>query len=184
MSSNLMGDFSWPNDRVIGRTRRQPRASTSSPERQLQRLRAVLDAVSLKRRHPELSMTEAAKRSGTTLRTIRRYARSAIEMRSGRLDARRTDRIPRDLLMFDNKGQITIRVTNSRDATRVAKYNNAVRRFLLHGDDSQLKRFAGKKLSVGGKRYPFVTDPASLNRIARGGEIHFLDIYSASGAAA
>jgi hypothetical protein len=48
----------------------------------------VLDAIALKRRDPKLSLTKAAKHSGTTLDTIEKYAPSALEMRSGRFDVR------------------------------------------------------------------------------------------------
>ena len=146
--------------------------------------RRALDAIALKRRHPELSLTQAARGSGTTVKTIRRYAPAALETRSGRLDVKRSDRIPRDLRFLTAKGQVTVRVTNSRDASRVAKYNNAVRRFAMTLDGSQLKQFEGKALKAGSERYEFVTDPAALARLARAGEIHFLDIYAAVGVAA
>jgi hypothetical protein len=122
-------------------------------------------------------MTKAAKESGTTLKTIRRYASSALEMRSGRLDATSHDRIPRDLLFLDAKGQTHIPVTNSRDASRVGRYHNAVRKFLITGDPKHLKPWVGKSVRVAKREYPFVTDPAVLNRLARAGQVHFLDIY-------
>jgi hypothetical protein len=147
------------------------------PDRQ----RRILDAIALKRRQPNISMTEAARRSGTTLKTIRRWAGTALETRDGRLTVRATDRIARDLRFLTEKGQIVVRVTNSRDATRVARYNNAVRRFLLHGDVGELRRFHGKTLRVRGAQHAFVTDPRILNRLARAGEVHFLDIYATPG---
>jgi predicted transcriptional regulator len=145
--------------------------------------RRVLDALALKRRQPALSMTEAARRSGTTVKTVRRYAEPALETRSGRLDARDSDKIARDLRFLTDRGYVTIRVTNSRDATRVARHGNAVRKFALYGDDSALKRFEGKSLKAGGKTYQFITDRATINRLARAGELHFLDIYGPPGSA-
>jgi len=149
---------------------------------QRERQRRVLDAIALKRRSPGISLTEAAKRSGTTLRTIRRWAAAALETRRGRVGVRATDRIARDLLFLTDKGQVTVRVTNSRDASRVARYNNAVRRFLSHFDEEQLRAFDGKTLRVHGTEYRFVTDPRVLLRLARAGEVHFLDIYAPVGA--
>ena len=145
------------------------------------RKRRVLDAIALKRRHPELSLTAVAKRSGTTLKTIRRYAKPTLRIRSGRLDVAPTDRIVRELRFLDSKGQIEITVRNSRDASRVARYSNAVRRYVIFGDDSQLQKFKGKSIKIGGQSLEFVTDPVLLNRLARAGEISFLDIYSSVG---
>jgi hypothetical protein len=49
---------------------------------------------------------------------------------------------------------------------------------LSFGSDTQaLDRFAGKTLKAGGKTYAFVTDYKTLVRIARAGEVYFLDIY-------
>jgi hypothetical protein len=149
---------------------------------QRERQRRVLDAIALKRRTPGISLTEAAKRSGTTLKTIRRWAGAALETRRGRVGVRATDRIARDLLFLTDKGHVTIRVTNSRDASRVARYNNAVRRFLSHFDEEQLRAFSGKMLRVQGAQYRFVTDPRVLLRLARAGEVNVLDIYATTGA--
>jgi hypothetical protein len=140
--------------------------------------RRVLDAIALKRRQPHLSMTAAAKRSGTTLRTVKQYAADALEIRSGRLDAKRIDKLRRNLRFFTDAGQVEIVVSNSRDARRIALYHNALRRFLVSGDDSRLKKFAGKSVRADGGSYRFVTDHRAINRLARAGEIHFLDIYA------
>ena len=64
---------------------------------QYDRQRRVLDAVSFKRRHPKASMSYAARRAGTTLKTVLKYAPSAVEVRSGRYDATPTDRISRTM---------------------------------------------------------------------------------------
>lgn len=145
--------------------------------------RRVLDALALKRRQPALSMTQVARRSGTTVKTVRRYAGPALETRSGRLDAKSTDKIARDLSFLTDRGYIALRVTNSRDATRIARHSNAVRKFVMHADDSSLRRFEGKSIKAGGKTHFFVTDRATINRLARAGELHFLDIYGPPGSA-
>lgn len=140
--------------------------------------RRALDAVSLKRRNPALTLSKAAKQSGTTLRTVRKYANSALELRSGRADVKPSDRLVRHMRMLTDRGEVAIRVTSSRAATRISRYNNAVREFYATlGDTSALKPFQGKSIRTGGNTYEFVTDPATLNRLARAGAVHFLDIY-------
>jgi hypothetical protein len=150
---------------------------------QYDRMRRVLDALSFKRRHRKASMSYAAKRAGTTLKTVLKYAPSAIEVRSGRYDATPTDRIPRTLKFLTAKGEEDVTVRNSRDATRLSTYQHAVRRAVAtFGEDlSKLQRFDKKALRAGGKVYPFVTDWPTIDRLARAGAIHFLDLYPTGG---
>jgi hypothetical protein len=147
--------------------------------------RRVLDALSEKRRNPKLSLSAAAKRVGTTVKTIRSYAGPALEVRSGRIDVKAADRIARTLQILTPSGLETVTVRNSRDATRVSRHHHAVRHALLtFGTDTQaLERFAGKTLRAGGKTYTFVTGYSTLVRIARAGEVYFLDIYGPASAA-
>lgn len=143
--------------------------------------RRVLDALSEKRRQPNICLTEAARRCGTTVKTIRRYAGPALEVRSGRIDVRKTDRIARRLQVLTKSGLQAVLVRNSRDATRVSKHHYAVRQALLSFgmDTDQLQRFAGKTLKADGQTYEFVSDYETVVRLARAGEVNFLDIYQA-----
>ncbi len=144
--------------------------------------RRVLDFLSLKRRNPKLTASEAAKSSGTTLRTVRRYAPSLLTVRSGRLDVAPSDRLPRRMRMLTPRGEITILTRGSRTASQIGRYNNALREYLSTGDVKSLQSFAGKAVRSGGRRYEFVTDPATINRLARPGALHFLDVYDVEGA--
>jgi hypothetical protein len=137
----------------------------------------VLDAIALKRRDPKLSLTKAAKHSGTTIHTIERYAPSALEVRSGRFDVRQSDRLLRRMRMLTPQGEVVVRTTSSRTATRIAEYNNALREYVLTRDTTQLKRFENKTVRSGGETYAFVTDPKILDRNVRAGMVHFVDIY-------
>ncbi len=143
--------------------------------------RRAFDFLSLKRRHKMISATEAAKRSGTTLKSVRKYAGAALELKDARWNVRQTDRIPRDMLFLEPKGYISLHVSNSRDATRIAKYHNALRRYLLRRELRELQEYVGKSIRIRGIDYPFLTDPAIINRLVRGGAVNFLDIYGAPG---
>lgn len=145
--------------------------------------RRVLDAIALKRRKPAMSLTRAAKSTGTTVRTIRRHAPSVIEIRSGRLDVKATDRLRRLMRMLTPKGEVQIETTNSRAASRISKHGNAVRRLVIAGDPKYLKPFVGKSVRSGGRVYEFVTDQTTLKRLERAGELHFLDVYASKGSA-
>lgn len=144
--------------------------------------RRVLDALSLSRRD-KLSATKAARASGTTLKTMRRYAANAIEERNGRCYVAPSDRLPRRMRMLTSQGEVAVRTTSSRTATRIADHNNAIRAYVLTGDPSALKAFDGKTVRSGGQVYQFATDRRTIDRYVRAGSIHFVDIY-ARGAAA
>jgi hypothetical protein len=147
---------------------------------QEERQRRVLDAIGVKRKYPSLSLSAAAKRVGTTVKTIRRYAPSVVEIRSGRLDVKPTDRIPRRMKLLTANGLDTVLVRNSRDATRISNFDNAIRqaRRTFGVETAKLERFTNKSLRAGGKTYEFLTDYRTIEQLARAGEVHFLDIYA------
>ncbi|HVA27969.1 MAG TPA: hypothetical protein VNF68_07295 [Candidatus Baltobacteraceae bacterium] len=140
--------------------------------------RRALDAVATKRQNPALSMTAATRQSGTTLKTARKYAGQALAVRSGRLDVTPSDRLKRPMRMLTPKGEVVVVTTSSRAASRIGRYNNAVRQYLVTGDPEPLKPFSGKAIRSGGERYEFVTDRRTLDKLARAGVVHFLDIYA------
>jgi hypothetical protein len=150
---------------------------------QYERQRRVLDALAVKRKHPELALTTVAKRVGTTVKTIRRYAPSVLEVRSGRIDIKRSDRIPRTLEFLTEKGPVAVTVRNSRDATRIAKHRNAVRQAIITFgyDTKRLNKFAGKSVRANGRVYIFITDYQTLERLARAGALNMLDLYASPG---
>jgi hypothetical protein len=136
----------------------------------------VLDALALARRD-KLSATKAARSSGTTLKTMRKYAPAVLEERSGRVYVKPSDRLPRRIRMLTPKGEVAVRTTSSRTATLIADYNNALRDYVLTRDTSELRRFEGKSVRSGGEEFVFATDPRTLGRYIRAGAVHFVDIY-------
>jgi hypothetical protein len=149
---------------------------------QAETYRRVLDALKVKREHPKYSLRRAAREAATSVSTIRRYASNVLTKSAGRYTVKTSDRLRRDLAFYDSRGQFTLTTHSSRQASTIAKYHNAVRAYLIYGDDSALSEFEGQSITVHGKPYPFLTDRRSLNRLARAGELHFLDIYSNGGA--
>lgn len=142
----------------------------------------VLDALALARRD-KLSPTKAARKSGTTLQTMRKYANSALGERSGRSYVTPSDRLPRRMRMFTTRGEETVRTTSSRQASMIADHNNLVRNYVLTRDAAGFKQFEGKTIRSGGKVYTFGTDPRTLDRHIRAGAVHFVDIYVRGAAA-
>lgn len=144
--------------------------------------RRVLDALSLGRRD-KLSPTKAARASGTTVKTMRKYASAALEERGGRYFITSSDRLVRRMRMLTPQGERIVTVTSSRIATRIAEHGNAIREYVLTSDTSGLAKFKDKTVRSGGTVYEFATDRRTIDRYVRAGAVHFVDIY-APGAAA
>ena len=137
--------------------------------------RRALDGISLARRD-KLSASKAAKASGTTVKTMLKYARGAIEMRGGRYAIAPSDRLPRRMRMLTPKGEEIVGTTSSRTASRIAEYNNALRAYLITGNPRELEHFSGKSIRSGGQVYQFATDRRTIDRYVRAGAVHFVDI--------
>lgn len=137
----------------------------------------ALEALALMRRKG-VSLTRAAREVRTTPNTVRRYAGSATRKASnGRYVAKPSDRLIRRMRFLTPRGRITLDVTNSRTATRIARYFAAVDRYLKTGKTDALRQFRRKAIRVGKVAYPFLTDPRTLDRLANAGEVVFEDLY-------
>lgn len=81
----------------------------------------------------------------------------------------------RRLGVYSGGRSVAVDVRGSRAASVVGEYHNAVRHYLTTGDESQLRRFAGKR--VGGVELE--ADPDVLDEMARRGLFSFDSIYRA-----
>lgn len=137
----------------------------------------ALDALS-QMRSGGLSLRSAAKASGTTVNAIKRHAGPALDQtRGGRYRAKTSDRLVRSLNFPTETGVIGLDVKDSRSAQRIAAYWNAVKQYTETGDTSGLRRFQGKSVSVNKRKHFFITDAATLDRLADAGELAFDDLY-------
>lgn len=143
--------------------------------------RKALDAIQLMRSGQTKTLTAAAREAGTTSPTVRRYAGSAFAMRGSKYRVKPSDRLRRELAFYNSKGKTTLVTHSSRQATQIATYHNAVKAYLIFGDDTALRGFDGKSITVHGTRHPFLTDRRVLSRLARAGELNFLEIYASDG---
>jgi hypothetical protein len=117
-------------------------------------------------RRDGLSLHAAAKSQGTDPETVRRYAGTTLQkgVVGGRYRVSASDRIARSIAILTPQGEQVVTVRNSREASRIAKYMNAVRA-CARGDPSGLAQFQGKALRAGGVTYPFVTEPSILDNL-------------------
>lgn len=135
--------------------------------------RRSLDALSHMRKGDSLKV--ASRKAGTTPNTVIKYSGSTLERRpGGRWSAKSTDRLP--LLprqVLTTEGMKFIAPRNRLQSSLIGKHHNAVRHFRDTGDESQLKKFKGKKVAG----FTLETDPDKIERAAHKGELDFEDIY-------
>ena len=132
-------------------------------------------------RSRELSLAQAAKQAGTTPRTMQRHVGKALKKRDdGRFAATKWDRIPRTMKFLTENGLTHLVFNDSREASEVARYWNAIERFLLTGDQKQLASFRGKTVRSGKTAHAFMTNTRTLERLGYAGELAYEDIYQQS----
>jgi hypothetical protein len=112
-----------------------------------------------------------------TARTVKKYVKPSLKKKSGKWVTKRYDRLMRLMQMPTKTGVIEIEVRDSRSATKIAHYWNAVRHFLITGETDQLKQFRYEYITSGKLQYRFITDPETLLRLADFGEFRFESIY-------
>jgi hypothetical protein len=163
-----------------GRSSRARKGPKQTSNRHIIAYDRALRVLSLMR-SKQTSLTRAARETKTTPRTVIRHAGKAItKAESGRYRAKPSDRLARSLNFITTNGTVGITVRGSRLASTIAKYSNAVQRYLETGQTDELEPFVGKSIQVGKTRYPFVTDTRLLNRLGRAGEVSFEDLYAHS----
>ena len=132
----------------------------------------ALDALARSRRD-EVSLTRSARLTRTTPRTVLRYAGPGFEREGRRWAPRPFDRLPRTMTVLTERGPMEVITRDSRTSSHLAEHANAVRRYLETGDRTALRTLKRKDLQIGGHRFNLPTDPAVLDRLAAGGELHY-----------
>jgi len=133
-----------------------------------------------KMRAEKLSLKQASKEFGVDPRTVARLAKSALRKDSkGRLVAKGEDRLLRMLVMPGTNGLIEVAVKDSKQASLIGKYSDAVQKYLRSGDTTTLKKFTRKRIkTTDGKIIRFLTDPEELTRQGSAGVLSFESLYA------
>ena len=139
----------------------------------------VTHAIS-KMRTESVSLPAASQEYGVTRRQMQRFGGKALrKLRTGRYAAKRKDRLLRVLVITTLAGLREIAVIDSRQATLLAEYWNAVQRYLETGDESALTEFREKQITdANGEQFPLITDLDELDRLASAGVLSFESIYA------
>lgn len=127
-----------------------------------------------------VSVTHAAKEYGIDRKKVIELGGSALrKQKNGRYKAKSFDRLLRVLVIPSPEGPKEIAVRDSRSASKIAEYSDAVSRFLRTGDQSKLRKF--KRLRINdaeGKRIKLVTDAQELTRLGSAGVLSFESLYA------
>ena len=124
------------------------------------------------------SLTASAKVAHVSPERLRRFvAANDLGQREGRKWVMADNR-PRRVPIIDGSDSRTITVPGFAEASRVARYHNAVRRFINDADENMLRPFDGETVrDVNGADHPLQTDPNALFRFAAKDEPEFHEIY-------
>jgi len=135
--------------------------------------------VPAKMRAENISQQKASWELGVRPKEVRRLGGPAFrKLRNGRYVAKATDRLLRILVLPSRKGLVEVAVNDSRQASLIGEYWNALHRYLSTGAVSGLQKFRGKRLrDASGKRIPLLTDLNELGRQASVGEFRFESLY-------
>lgn len=111
------------------------------------------------------SLSHIAKLYHTTPETVLRHT-NAFKKIGNRWIPKRFDKIERIMKINENGNEISIRVNDSRYASTIGKYQNAVKQFLETRDESYLKPFRDKKVKdSNGKWHTLDTNPDHIDDI-------------------
>ena len=110
---------------------------------------------------------------------VKRHLGNTIYKKRGRLLARPTDTIERNMVFYENGRIRSIIITNSRDARRIAQYMNAVKEALNTGDDKPLRKFKNMVTTDAyGNKRKFETELEKLYEIEEQKEdSEFFEVY-------
>jgi hypothetical protein len=161
------------------RTAAQYFAQPERRQRSQQKAAHVLSAM----RIDGTSLHQAAREQGVSPKTVLRHAGAALRKTPrGTYKARARDTMLRVLILPTPGGPAEIATRDSRSATTVGEYWNAVQLFLQTGDDIELRRFHGHYITdAGGKAVPLLTDLDELERLGAAGVLSFESLYAKAG---
>jgi len=133
-----------------------------------------------KMRADGVSLRHASREFGLRLETVIRLGGSALRKRSnGQYAAKTSDRLLRVLVIPTSKGLQEVAVRDSRHASDLGKYWDAVQDYLETGDSSALRKLRRKRIiGADGEAIPLIKDVAELDRLGSAGVLSFESLYA------
>ena len=165
-----------------GKRRKKVRSAAqyfAQPKRKRESLQKAAHVLSAMRTEG-ISLHAASREHSVSPRTVQRHAGAALRKTSrGTYMPRKSDRLLRVLVIPTPDGLAEIATMDSRAATTVAEYWNAVTKSLETGDDGELARFRGQSIiDAQGNAVPLLTDLDELERLGSAGVLSFQSLYA------
>jgi len=125
------------------------------------------------------SLSKSARKYRRDPAKVRQAARSAFrKLKNGRYAANPVDHILRVLVRPTRKGLREIAISDSRQASMLGNFWNAVDLYRDTGDASALREFRGKYIiDADGKRVRLLTNLRELDRLGSAGLLSFETLY-------
>lgn len=123
------------------------------------------------------TLRAAAKAEGITEERVRRYLKENTDARRVGRNWEVSDQRPRQYPFYSDKRLVSPWLS-PEEASRAAKYMQAVHAFLPGGQEQLLAPFAGDGVvDIYAKRHPFEVEPNELYMLDQAGELDFPEIY-------
>jgi len=125
------------------------------------------------------SLNKTARKFGRNPRIVQRLGRTALrKLKNRRWAAKRTDHLLRVLPQLTSQGIVEVALSDSRQASILGRYWNAVELYRDAGDSSRLQDFDGQYIiDADGNHLPLLTDLRTLDLLALAGLLSFETLY-------
>lgn len=129
-------------------------------------------------RKTKKSLTKIARQNKISPKTVLHHT-NAFKKVNRRWVAKKFDKISRSMRINENGKKISIEINDSRHASTIGKYHNAVKEFLNTGNNKKLSEFSKKKIKDSNKNiHSFETRLKKIISIEeRVEEPEFVDVY-------
>jgi lambda repressor-like predicted transcriptional regulator len=133
-----------------------------------------------KMRTDGLSLTKAAKEAGVSPKKVTSWGGRALRKgKNGRYMVAKRDSLLRVVQVPTSHGSREIALRNSRHASTLGQYWDAVHKYLRTGDTAGIEKFRGKRIKdANGNQVQLITNFAKLNRLGSAGVLSFESLYA------
>lgn len=124
------------------------------------------------------SLTKIARQKNISPRTVLHHT-NAFKKENKKWMPKRFDKISRSMLINEKSKKISVEINDSRYASIIGRYHNAVKEFLNAGNKKKLLEFSKIKIRDSNKNFhSFETRPKKIIKIEeRVPEPEFVDVY-------
>ena len=149
-----------------------------SPRQKLLREKS-LTVLSELRNTKSKTISQAANDNNITVKNVIKHT-NGFKKVNGKPVVKRWDRIKRVMRVNTDGKEKSVEIKDSRTASVVGRYHNAVKQFLNTGDRTKLSKFRNKKIKDSkGKSHRLETNPDEIIRInQRIEEPEFYEVYN------